>query len=266
MALEANISKAAALLAKSQRLAVLTGAGVSKESEIPTFREPGEGIWASYDPVKVASISGFIKDPDISWQWHEHLRKMVTSAGPNAGHLALAALERFLPGMVVITQNIDDLHQRAGSTDVLPIHGSLSRNRCFQGCRGNPTYLDWDDLEDYRPTGGVPHCPYCGSWVRPDVVWFGEALPEALISRAFEVCRQADVLLVVGTSGVIQPAASLPWVAQEAHAWIIDINPNRNGLTDIVDVWLQGPSAELLPRLLAAVQGMLDGSEGLRES
>ena len=156
--------------------------------------------------------------------------------------------------MVVVTQNIDDLHQRAGSRDVLPIHGTLARNRCFHDCQGAPTYLTDDEL--IPGTDGVPACLYCGRWARPDVVWFGEMLPEALIERAVAACRQADVLLAVGTSGVVQPAASLPFLARKSGARVIDVNPDYNTISEIASVWLGGPAGEVLPQVVAAIRAL----------
>lgn len=245
-----SIELAAATMHDAKRVVVLTGAGVSKESELPTFREPGTGIWAKYDPYVVASAAGFAQDPDASWRWHEHLRNLAQQAEPNLGHRALADLEALFPHVVVITQNIDDMHERAGSQDVIPIHGTLSRNRCFFDCLGAPTYIAWEDLEGYQPDGGVPRCPHCGRWARPDVVWFGEMLPESLIDRAFTEAQLADVLLVVGTSGTVQPAASLPVVAQRMGVRIIDVNPVESEISAQADVWLEGASGEVLPQLV----------------
>ncbi len=249
-----RIRQAAILIERCRRLVVLTGAGVSRESGVPTFREKGEGLWSQYDPMQVASITGFLADPVASWRWHEHLRDLCRQAQPNPGHVALAQLERLLPQVVLVTQNIDDLHQRAGSTDVVPIHGTLMRNRCFFDCLGDPTYLTEEEMEPGFPDDGVPRCLFCGRWARPDVVWFGEMLPPELIDRAVGECRQADVLLVVGTSGIVQPAASLPYLAKEFGAHLIDVNPNRSGITAIADVWLEGPSGEILPQVVEAVR------------
>ena len=252
--MEDRIANAVTMLASSHRLVVLTGAGASRESGVPTFREKGEGLWARYDPMVVASAAGFMQDPDGAWAWHEHLRLLAQQCEPNPGHYAIAELEMMLPQVVVITQNIDDMHERAGSRDVLPIHGSLQRLRCFHNCLGDPTYLAWDDLDDFTPQGGVPHCPHCGGWVRPDIVWFGESLPERLIERAFDECERADVMLVVGTSGVIQPAASLPVAARSVGASIIDVNPDPGGITSVADLWLPGKAGEILPLLAASVR------------
>ncbi|GAB4573585.1 MAG: NAD-dependent protein deacetylase [Anaerolineae bacterium] len=258
--MEADILRAAHLLAASQRLVVLTGAGMSQESGIPTFRDPGTGVWAQTDPMAVASIAGFMQDPDRSWQWHDHLRELVRQARPNPGHVALARLEDILPRVVVVTQNIDDLHQRAGSRDVIPIHGTLAHARCFFDCLGRPTVIAFDDLEDYRPGENAPKCPHCGRWARPDVVWFGESLPEEAINRAFLECEKADVMLVIGTSGVVQPAASLPFVARQHGALLIDVNPFEDEIHWAAEVWLQGPSGRVLPRLVDAVRRLLGES------
>jgi NAD-dependent deacetylase len=187
------------------------------------------------------------------WDWYEHRREQLSAVAPNAGHVAIAELEQFVPQVVVVTQNIDGLHQRAGSTDVILLHGDIQRHRCFAGCQGNPTYIDIDAFAWDRDDGPPP-CPHCGAWVRPDVVWFGETLPPGAFARAEDLCRKAQVVLVVGTSGEVQPAASLPPFACRHGAHIIEVNPNVSAITRHARVFLQGPSGEVLPRLAAAAR------------
>ncbi len=251
-----KIVRAAQLLAGSRRLVVLTGAGVSKESGVPTFRDALDGLWARYDPQQLATPQAFRRNPKLVWDWYEYRRSLVRAAQPNPGHLALAELERLLPFVVIITQNVDDLHQRAGSSDIISLHGAIMRSRCFDNCRGNPTLIDLSALPRAEAHASPPHCPYCGAWVRPDVVWFGESLPEAALRRAMSLAEQADVMLVVGTSGVVQPAASLPFVAKEHGAAVIEVNPSPGGITPIADLWLDGPSGEVLPAVAAAVRAL----------
>lgn len=254
MSLDNDIEKAARIIAGGRSLAVLSGAGVSKESGVPTFREAQIGLWAQYDPQRLATASAFRRDPGLVWSWYMFRRDLVSRIQPNPGHHALAALESLLPEVVVLTQNIDGLHRQAGSSDVVELHGNIWRYKCFDNCRGNPTLVDLESLEydDEKP----PPCPHCGAHVRPDVVWFGENLPVQALNRAYEVSQGCDVMLVVGTSGVIQPAASIPYYARQAGAAVIDVNPVPSEISPLADVFLQGLSGEVLPRLVDAVQGL----------
>ncbi|MBN2470289.1 MAG: NAD-dependent deacylase [Anaerolineae bacterium] len=262
--MDATIKQAAELLCVCQRLVVLTGAGVSKESGVPTFRDALDGLWARYDPEQLATVRAFRQDPKLVWDWYEYRRAMVRQAQPNPGHLALAELERLLPEVVIVTQNVDDLHQRAGSADVVALHGAIMRSKCFNNCQGESTVIAVDGPGKDTAQDGPPRCPHCGGWLRPDVVWFGESLPQAALQRAIALAERADVMLVVGTSGVVQPAASLPFIAYEAGAEVIDINPNPSGISEIARLWLQGPSGELLPKLVVALrkgQARIHGDE-----
>jgi NAD-dependent deacetylase len=225
-------------------LVVLTGAGVSKESGIPTFRDAQTGLWANYRAEDLATREGFLSNPKMVWDWYDFRRNTVWDAQPNPGHLALASLERFFPQLILITQNIDNLHQRAGSQTVLELHGNIFRYKCLE--RNHPVSLDL--LAD--PEASPPHCPTCNSLVRPDVVWFGEMLPESVLNRAFQAAAQATVMIIIGTSGVVHPAASIPQVAKEAGATVIEINPEMSALTPfVVDHFLQGPSGSITQTL-----------------
>ncbi len=254
MILQENIRQAAALIAGSRRLAVLTGAGVSKESGVPTFRDAMDGLWARYDPEQLATPVAFQRDPKLVWDWYTYRRELTRQAAPNAGHRALADLEGLLPHVAIITQNVDDLHQQAGSKDIVALHGALMQNKCFADCQGDPTIIDVAALPDFDPANGPPRCSHCGAWVRPDVVWFGESLPEANLQRAATLAEQADVFLVVGTSGIVQPAASLPYQAKRRGATIIEVNPAPSGITAITDMWLEGPSGEILPQVVQVIR------------
>lgn len=248
---EGSLKQAVDILSAAQRVCVLSGAGISKESGIPTFREAQTGLWARYDPQQLATPQAFRRNPDLVWSWYMYRRDLVSRTAPNPGHEAIAALERLLPGLVVLTQNVDGLHRRAGSEDVVELHGSLTRYKCAADCRGLPTHIDLDTLE--HGAEHAPRCPYCQqALVRPDVVWFGEMLPEAAINRAYEVAAASDVMLVVGTSGVVHPAASLPGVTKRAGGRLVEVNLNPSQITPSVDVFLQGPSGEVLPALLSA--------------
>ncbi len=259
---EIRIYEAAALIGASQNLVVLTGAGVSKESGVPTFRDSLEGLWSRYDPQQLATAEAFVRDPKLVWDWYEFRRGIVRHASPNLGHFALVELESMLPKVVTVTQNVDDLHQRAGSTDILPLHGAIMQSKCFRDCREAPTIIDVSALTDFDPENGPPRCPYCGAWVRPDVVWFGENLSLNVVERAFDAVERADVVLTVGTSGVVQPAATLPFVAHMRGVAVIDVNPKSSAITDIADIWLQGPSGEILPQLVAAIQERIEKDAG----
>ena len=255
---ENTIAEVARALLQSRHLLVLSGAGVSKESGIPTFRDAQEGLWARFDPMELATPQAFRSHPKRVWDWYEYRRSLIADARPNAGHRAIAALEGLVDEVVVITQNIDGLHQEAGSRDVIPIHGDIRKNKCSAHCQGNPTYVDVGALE-WDADAGPPRCPHCGAYVRPDVVWFGENLPPALLDRAERLCRTADVMLVVGTSGVVQPVASFPFIAARSGAVIVEVNPNMTPITPIARWHLAGPSGKLLPRVVAAMRALRAG-------
>jgi NAD-dependent deacetylase len=251
---EASFTKALEALQdayyKDGSVVVLTGAGVSKESGIPTFRDAQTGLWANFKPEDLATREGFLKNPRIVWEWYDFRGIKFWDAQPNPGHLALAALEDLFPRFTLITQNIDNLHRRAGSCNVLELHGNIFRYKCLE--RNHPVsneYLD-DNAEELPP-----RCPMCNSYVRPDVVWFGESLPEPILNQAFEAAANADIMLVAGTSGVVQPAASLPQTASEAGATVIEVNPEMSALTPfVVDIFLQGPSGQILAELSATLR------------
>jgi NAD-dependent deacetylase len=254
MADEALIREAALRLRDTRTLVVLTGAGVSKESGIPTFRDAQDGLWARYDPLDLATREGFLRAPAMVWEWYSYRFGMVESARPNPGHLAIAAMEGVFPQVTVITQNIDGLHQAAGSSDVVELHGSIRRYKCLDGQHTGFTRADLAAQSEVPPL-----CPHCGALLRPDVVWFDEMLPPHAIHRAFDLCRSCDAMLVVGTSGEVEPAASLPIRAAYSGALVIDVNPDRGQSTRRADIFLQGRGGEILPRLVQALRSMADG-------
>ncbi|MEO8608594.1 MAG: NAD-dependent deacylase [Chloroflexota bacterium] len=249
---EEIIQKAAKYIRTTQQLTILTGAGVSKESGVPTFRDALDGLWAKYDPQRLATRTAFMNDPKLVWDFYEYRREIMRPAQPNPGHYALAELQKRYLSTRIITQNIDDLHQRAGSTDVIRLHGNIAGNKCFYNCQGDPTPVDVSQIE-WDKTSGPPPCPYCGRWVRPDVVWFGEILPPAALRRAADLLAKTEVILVVGTSGVVSPAAEMPLVAKQYGAGIIEVNPYKSQITPIADIWLDAPSGEALPRVVEAL-------------
>lgn len=242
---------AATALAKAVRVVVYTGAGVSKESGIPTFREPETGLWARYDPMELATEEAFLRQPAFVWNWYEHRFGVVAAAEPNPGHYAIAELEALLPSVVVVTQNVDGLHQRAGSTRVIELHGTMHTFRCMSGRHHGYTSADLSG-QTQRP----PRCPD-GEYFRPEVVWFGETLPEGALDEAQQLAARCDVMLVAGTSGAVYPAATVPLIARQAGAVLIDVNPDRDELAAVADAHLRGAGGEVLPELVAAVRQRL---------
>jgi len=235
-------------LQRARRIAVLTGAGMSAESGVPTFRDAQTGLWARFDPAQLASEDGFRADPPLVWRWYAWRRGAVARAEPHAGHRALADAEaRREPGyerFTVVTQNVDGLHRRAGSRDLVEIHGSILRTICLERC-------GYDQADPAQvPAGEPPRCPQCGGWLRPGVVWFGEALNPARLAAAEAAARDCDAMLVVGTSGVVYPAAALPGIARRVGATVIVVNSAASELDGEAQILVRGPAATVLPELL----------------
>ena len=234
-------------LRSARYVVVLTGAGISAESSIPTFRDAQTGLWAKYSPQELATPQAFRRNPKLVWEWYAWRRELVAQAKPNPGHLALAELEQLVPLFTLITQNVDGLHQRAGSRNVIELHGNIKRTKCFE--QGHMVD-SWDE------TGEIPpRCPKCNSYLRPDVVWFGESLPRQALADAFAAAEQCDLFLSIGTSALVHPAASLPAVALERGTITVEINPDSTPLTPRVTYTLQGPAGQVLPNLIATLQG-----------
>lgn len=244
--LQYELERAARLIFSAKKVTVLTGAGVSKESGIPTFRDAQTGLWADYNPEQLATPQGFQKDPPLVWKWYDWRRKKLLEVDVNPGHKAIVDLEKLVDSVIVVTQNIDGLHQKAGSSDVLELHGSITRFFCFDNQHEAKDEIPFD-LE--KP----PKC-HCGSLMRPGVVWFGEALPSRALMRAYAECENSQVVLVVGTSGLVQPAASLPMAAIMKGARLIEVNPEPTPISDTADVFLKGPSGKILPLLVGALR------------
>jgi NAD-dependent deacetylase len=241
-----GLGTARSLLETAERITVLTGAGASAESGIPTFRDAQTGLWANFDPRDLASPEGFAENPVRVWDWYQWRRTLVGRSEPNPGHFALARLEHAKPGLTLITQNVDGLHQRAGSDRVLELHGNIQRTICSVTRR--PIDGDWLAAHaEHRPPRS-PHHP--DGLARPDVVWFGEALPGDVLEAAFEAAADCDLMLVVGTSGNVHPAAHLPVVARDQGACVIDINPEHNAIRSIAHLSIALSGAKALPRLL----------------
>jgi len=224
----------------SKKIVFVTGAGISQESGIPTFRGK-DGYWRRYDPMKLASIDAFYDDPKLVWEWYEDRRKNILSVKPNEGHFAISQMEEF-KDVVVLTQNIDGLHQRSGSTNVLELHGSIIRIKC--------TVCDFIDNITENFESLPPKCK-CGSMLRPDVVWFGEPLPQNIWQSAIKEASVCDVMVIVGTSLVVSPANTLHVYAKQNGAILIEVNPEKTVMSNDMDLSIQATSAEVLPKILS---------------
>lgn len=232
-------------LRNAESVSVLTGSGVSAESGVPTFRDAQSGLWASFDPMQLATPEAFARDPRLVWRWYSWRRELVGAAAPNPGHRALVELEFRLPSLKLATQNVDGLHQEAGSGSVLELHGNIRRTKCSRE----------NKIVESPGEGEPPLCPDCGAFLRPDVVWFGEALPEGAMEGALRAARGCDLFFSVGTSSLVYPAASLPYEALEGGAGVVEINPKATPLTPHAAYPLRGAAGEILPTLLEAAFG-----------
>jgi NAD-dependent deacetylase len=225
-----------------ERLVVLTGAGVSRESGVPTFRGE-DGLWRQYRAEELATSDAFERDPVLVWQWYEYRRQIVAEASPNPAHEAIARLEGGFDVFVLVTQNTDGLHRRAGSTDPIELHGSIWRGRCTREQRVF-------DLSETPLPQIPPLCERCGALLRPDVVWFGEPLPSKAYDASYEAASECDAMLVVGTSAVVRPAASLPLVAKHAGAIVVEVNTQYTAISALIDATVIGKAGEAVPALV----------------
>lgn len=236
------------VLQQARHIAVMTGAGVSAESGIATFRDALTGLWKNFNAQDLATPEAFQRDPVLVWGWYEARRAQVLQAEPNAGHYALAQMAKHVPLFTLITQNVDNLHERAGSENVLHLHGSLLQARCFDcgsECPELPPPL-------IASSETPPHCAECNGLLRPGVVWFGESLPHDIWQKSEKAVRDCNVLIVVGTSGVVYPAAGLAQLAMRRRRTVIQINPNRTEQNQYASFTMQGPAGTCLPQLLEA--------------
>jgi len=224
-------------------VAVLTGAGISAESGVPTFRGE-QGLWKNFKPEELANFNAFIKNPKLVWEWYNFRKNLISKVEPNPGHHALVQMENFFQDFFLITQNVDNLHRLAGNKRIYELHGNIMRNRCVD-CN-----KQWNDI--LINGDNLPYCD-CGGLIRPDVVWFGESLPEKELTKSFEVAERADVFFSIGTSAVVQPAASLPLESKRAGAYVIEINYEPTVITDYVDESIIGKSGEILPKLMTQI-------------
>ncbi len=240
---------------RARRVVVLTGAGVSAESGVPTFRG-ADGLWRQFRAEDLATPEAFHRDPKLVWEWYDWRRQLIAGCEPNPAHNAIALLEQRCEEFLLITQNVDGLHARAGSRRMVEVHGNLWRVRCVQDDTTT------DNLE--VPLLSIPPRCECGALLRPDVVWFGEELPVTALQQAFEAAESCEVFLVVGTSAVVQPAASLPAVAKRRGAYVVEVNYEPTPLTAVADETRHGKAGEILPRLLALDSAFRSPNSALR--
>ena len=229
-----------AALRDARHVCILTGAGVSAESGVPTFREAQDGLWAQYEPTQLATPEAFLADPALIWRWYRWRRELVAEATPNPGHVAIAQLGELVPRLTLVTQNVDNLHQRAGSSGVIEFHGNIFEDRCF----ADGSLRAGDDAEE------VPVCSDCGSNLRPGVVWFGESIPEHALNESCAAASDCDLFLSIGTSSLVYPAAGLADLAKQNGAMVAEINPNPTVHAASFDFSIAANSGVALPELV----------------
>lgn len=231
-------------LRESKKIVFFTGAGISAESGIPTFRGK-DGIWNKLKPEELANFNAFMRNPQMVWEWYNHRKKIIHEAKPNAGHLAIAEMQNLFEDVTVVTQNIDNLHRRAGSKKIYELHGNIERNFCIK-CR---TFYN----EELDFSEGVPKCE-CGGLIRPDVVWFGEFLPGDQFQGGEEASRNCDMFFVVGTSAVVYPAAGLVYAAKRSGAFIVEVNIEETEISSVCDASFYGESGKILPAIVEQIK------------
>jgi len=244
------IQRATELIKSATRPSAFTGAGMSQESGIPTYRQEKGSVWDEHDIDEVGTAFAWHLNPQKVWDfWMEQCKKMQ-AANPNAGHLALSQMEnKHLSGLPIITQNIDDLHERSGSRNVIHLHGKLMQKRCSRYCKGVPSLVADNDLV-YSSEHSVPLCPHCGELIRPDVILFGEYLHAYPMEQAEMIIDQTDLMIIIGTSGLVAPASKIPLRAQDNGARLIEVNPSRSRITPNVDIYIPLSSGEALTQIL----------------
>ena len=247
--MDASLARLRERVQAAARIVVMTGAGMSAESGIPTFRDARTGLWARFDPMQLASEAGFRADPQRVWSWYAERRHGVRAAEPNAGHLALGAFaQRHAGRLTVVTQNVDDLHQRAGNNDAIRLHGDILEDRWLEPC---PGLAGAPCPTDRAAPGEPPGCRDCGNLVRPGVVWFGEMLPAAALQASESAASAAELMIVVGTSGAVWPAAGLAGLARQAGALVAIVNPDASEIDDDAHELVRGTAATVLPVLFS---------------
>ena len=232
-------------ISSANSVMILTGAGVSKESGLDTFRDAG-GHWSRYNPIELASPQGFAADPKLVWEWYSARKEKALAAEPNPGHFAITEMEQIFPNFSLFTQNVDRLHQKAGSKKVHELHGNIMSAHC-NNC--GLVYMNEIDI-----TQGLPHCAVCGGYARPSVVWFGEQLPEEILEKAINFTKSVDIFFTIGTSAEVYPAAHLPHLAKESGAFVVEVNPNETSFTRFADISFRNPSGEILPKILNLIK------------
>jgi NAD-dependent deacetylase len=235
-------------LKNAKRVGILTGAGVSAESGIKTYRDP-DGIWNKLNPAELASMDGFMANPDIVWEWYQMRLDVIKNAKPNKGHIAMAEMENMFDSFNLITQNIDKLHQAAGSKKVYELHGNIIENYCMK-CK--KPYTGATEFAQKQ----VPKCPECGGYIRPAVVWFGEMLPADALNGASDCASKADVFFTIGTSAEVYPAANLPLLAKDNGAYVVEVNPNKTSITSYLDLHISAPSGEAMPLIVEKLKSL----------
>ena len=235
----------------ARHVCVLTGAGASAESGVPTFRDALTGLWEKFDPLELATPEAFRREPELVWGWYVWRRELVSRVEPNAGHTALVALAKLVPEFTLITQNVDGLHQRAGQRDVIEYHGNLFDNRCFEHkC----------DISAADLTVKSPQCPNCGGKIRPGVVWFGEAIPQQAMDAAALAAEDCDVFISIGTSALVWPAAGLAETALHNQAVVVEINPDPTPQSNAIQHRMTATSATALPQIVDECRSFMESN------
>lgn len=242
-----SISQLLPLFKKQSKIAVLTGAGISAESGVATFRDKQTGLWSKFNPQVLANFETFLQEPKLVWDWYDFRKKAIHEISPNEGHFALVEFEKLFLDFSLITQNIDNLHQKAGSKQVVELHGNIERNYCISCKKFKETIVELP-----------PKCEFCGGLVRPDVVWFGEMLPEDALRFAFQKSKESDIFLCIGTSAVVYPAAQLPIDAARNGAKLIIINPEDTEISPFAAFHIFEKSGVFLPKLIKALKEKLN--------
>lgn len=229
---------------KSNFVVILTGAGVSAESGVPTFRDALTGLWEKYNPEELATPYAFRENPELVWSWYCWRKELILKTKPNPGHYAIKEMEELKNDFILITQNVDGLHKDSGNKKILEMHGNIFRSRCFNNC------VVLENVKDKKPV----KCEKCGDYIRPDVVWFGEEIPQNILNKISDCLDKCDLFFCVGTSGLVQPAATFPVIAKNKGAFLIEININPTSITDYSDVFLKGKSGEILPAIIKIIK------------
>lgn len=232
-------------LKAAESVVFFTGAGISAESGVPTFRGE-DGLWKKFKPEELANFDAFLRNTELVWEWYKYRKQIIANVQPNPGHYAIVEFEKIYKSFAIITQNVDNLHRRAGSKNIFELHGNIQHNYCIK-CRKDFS----DDL--ILSNTEIPKCDVCGGLIRPGVVWFGEMLPEDQWDGAERAALSTDVFFSVGTSGIVYPAASLPYLAKRNGAFIVEVNPDPTPITEIADEFLSGKSGEILPQIVKII-------------